>query len=206
VTSRAARGAAPLALAALLLASCVGPGGSGVRTIDAEEVPYDLLDPAPPAESALTSEPSEPSDVPDGQVAAQVYLLGPDGLLLPSPTSVDDGTTGEVAARVLARLEEGPNEAERDAGLASALGPDLGLRIDGVDDGVVEVDVNGTTVPAADQVPLAIGQIVLTLTGVPGVSGVRIVNEGEPLPLPLPGGRLTTGTVTADDYLRLTVP
>lgn len=198
------RRAAPLALAAVLLASCVGPGGSGVRTIEAEEVPYDLLDPAPPAGAALSS---EPADVPDGEVSTQVYLLDRDGLLLASPASVEAGTTGEVAARLLERLEEGPNEAERAAGLASALGPDLRLRIDGVDDaGVVEVDVSGTTTPAADQVPLAIGQIVLTLTGVPGVTGVRIVDEGEPLPLPLPGGRLTTGTVTADDYLRLTVP
>jgi hypothetical protein len=198
------RRAGLVAVATLLLASCVGPGGSGVRTIEAEEVPYDLLDPAPPAGSVLSS---EAADVPDGEVPTQVYLLGRDGLLLASPASVEAGTTGEVAARLLQRLEEGPNEAERAAGLASVLGPDLGLRIDGVDDaGVVEVDVSGTTTPAADQVPLAIGQIVLTLAGVPGVSGVRIVDEGEPLPLPLPGGRLTTGTVTAEDYLPLTVP
>jgi hypothetical protein len=204
VRRRAVRAAATTGLAAVLVASCALPGGSGVRTIEADEVPYDLLDPAPPAAgSTMATE----SDGPEGRLAAEVYLLGPEGLLQPSPTAVDTGTTGQVAARVLERLEEGPTEDERAAGLASALGPELGLRIDGVDDaGVVEVDVSGTTTPAADQVPLVIGQIVLTLTSVPGVTAVRVVSEGEPLPLPLPGGRLTTGTVTADDYRRLTLP
>lgn len=208
MTGRATRTAVTAGLAAALLASCVDPGSSGVSTIAPEEVPYDLLDPAPaPGPAAGTTLSSEDADVPDGELDLPLYLIGPEGALLPSPTSVDPGTPGEVASRLLDRLEAGPGEAERGAGLSTALGPDLALRVEGVDgDGVVEVEVGGTTTRAVDQVPLAIGQIVLTLTSAPGVTAVRVVSEGRPVPLPLPGGRLTTGTVTADDYRPLTVP
>lgn len=192
-------------LAVLLLAGCVGPADSGVREIDADAVPYDLLDPEAPREAATLS--TAPADAPEGRLLAEIYLVDPDGVLRPSPTAVEAGDTADLAGQVLERIEAGPSERERSLGLTGALGPGLGLRVEAVDQDVVEVEVSGdASLPSADQVPLAIGQVVLSLTALPGVEGVRLVSEGRPLPVPLPDGELTTDVVAEADYRDLTVP
>ncbi len=59
--------------------------------------------------------------------------------------------------------------------------------------------------PPAEQV-LLLGQVVLTLTGINEVSGVIFVTqEGQPLAVPLPDGRLLDGPATAADYRSLIV-
>ncbi|GAB4064198.1 hypothetical protein GCM10028777_09740 [Angustibacter speluncae] len=199
-----ARGLLVAVAGAALLAACVGPAGPGVRTIDPADVPYDLLSTEPPPEASTRS---TEADVPGTSVAAAVYLQGPDDELRAVPVDIDPGTPLQQARQVLTRLQDGPTATDVDEGLTSALGPDLALEVGRVDDGVAEVDVSGsTTLPAADLIPVAIGQIVLSLTGIEGVDAVRLVRDGRTLPLPLPGGRLTTDPVTTGDYLQLTVP
>lgn len=200
---RALRGAAAVAVAGVL-ASCVAPGGSGVQAIDPEDVPYGLLSPAPAPEP---STPPDGTDAPGVSLVTSVYLRDDDGVLRPAPLEVEPGTPAQLARQVLQRLEDGPSPEELNEGLSSALGPDLVLEVGGLDDGVVEVDVSGSTaLPAPDLVPQAIGQIVLSLTEIDGVDAVRLVRDGGPLPLPLPGGLLTTDAVTGADYVGLTVP
>jgi spore germination protein GerM len=48
-----------------------------------------------------------------------------------------------------------------------------------------------------------VGQIVLTATSLPGVRGVRLTLDGEPLEAPLPSGELTSAPLTAEDYAAL---
>jgi hypothetical protein len=50
---------------------------------------------------------------------------------------------------------------------------------------------------------LAVAQVVLTVTSVPGVDSVLVTRDGAPVELPLPGGALTSGPVTGRDYISL---
>lgn len=69
----------------------------------------------------------------------------------------------------------------------------------------VEADAAFTALPPNEQV-LLLGQVVLTLTGARGTDGVAVVSEqGEPLAIPLPDGRLLDGPATASDYRSLVV-
>jgi len=191
------------ALLAVSVAGCGAPGSTSATRIEATEVPYGLLEPSVDPLVAGTD-----PDLPDPGPSTPVYLLGPDGTVLePAPTAVTAGTPEQVAEQALARLEAGPTDAERDQGLASALGAAVGLSLEGIDDGTARVEVEITAGDlAADQVPLALGQVVLTLTAVEGIQRVQIVSAGEPVEMVLPGGRLTTEPVTAADYDVLTVP
>ncbi len=188
-------------LAALTgLAGCGAPRSTEPAAIPASEVPYRLLDPAdvPLVASA--------QGVGTGR-STPVYLLDQAGTLVPAPTAVADGPTVEVAEQALARLQAGPTDTERATGLASALGAVVRLALVSVDDGTAQVEVRLTAGDlAADQVPLALGQVVLTLTSVPGIDGVQLVSDGDPVEMALPGGVRTIGPVSATDYEVLTQP
>ena len=70
-------------------------------------------------------------------------------------------------------------------------------------DGVAEIEVETASVVSADRLPAAVGQVTLTLTSAPGVSAVLLLDGGEPVPVPLPGGALTSEPVDAEDYASL---
>jgi spore germination protein GerM len=71
-------------------------------------------------------------------------------------------------------------------------------------DGVADVEIRTTVEdPAADRVPLAVGQIVLTATSFPGVDAVRLLRDGRAVPVPVVGGALTAEPVRASDYSAL---
>ena len=195
-----------LALAVLVVAcasGCSSLGSTAVTDIDPQEVPYGLLDvPTEP----LTAD-AEP-DAPDAQAVTPIFLLAREGgLLEASPTGVEAGTPADVAREALARLEAGPTDDERSQGLGTVLGTAVTLSLDGLRGGTARVEVELTAGElAADQVPLALGQVVLTLTALPGIERVQLVSGGEPVEMALPGGRLTTDPVTADDYAELVAP
>lgn len=184
-------------------AGCGAPGSTRPASIDPAEVPYGLLEPSADPLTAVT----EPG-VPDPRPSTPVYLLGQDGtVLVPIPTAVTAGPPEQVAQEALARLDAGPDDAERAQGLGSVLGAAVTLSLKGIEDGtaLVEVELTSRDI-AADQVPFALGQVVLTLTAVEGIDRVQIVSGGEPVEMALPGGKLTTAPVTAADYESLTVP
>jgi hypothetical protein len=184
---------------------CSAPGSSPAAEIDPSEVPYGLLDPQPVPDPLAAA---NGSDVPDARPSTPVYLLGPDGASLqPAPAAVDAGPPAQVAAQALEHLETGPTDSERAQGLGSALGAAVGLSLAGLRDGTARVEVELTAGDiAADQVPLALGQVVLTLTAVQGVDRVQIVSDGAPVEMALPGGQLTTAPVSAEHYLVLVAP
>jgi hypothetical protein len=57
--------------------------------------------------------------------------------------------------------------------------------------------------PAPGELPLAVGQVVLSATSVPGVDRVRLLRDGEPLDAPLPDGELTSRPLTASAFASL---
>lgn len=200
--ARATRCLAAAVLVAVLaaLAGCGAPRSTAPAAIPASEVPYRLLE---PAEAPLAA---SSQGVGTGRTTP-VYLLDEAGTLVLAPAAVTDGTTVDVAEQALARLQAGPTEEERRSGLESALGAVVRLDLVSVDDGTAQVEVRLTGGDlAADQVPLALGQVVLTLTSVPGIDGVQLVSDGDPVEMALPGGVRTTDPVSAADYEVLTEP
>jgi spore germination protein GerM len=128
-----------------------------------------------------------------------------DSALVPVKASATDlADPARTIGEVLAQLAEGPSEADRSAGLSTALGLDTVFRLAGFEAGVARIDIAaGEQLPSSSRVPLAVAQVVLTATSVPGVDSVLISRDGTPVELPLPGGALTAGPVTGRDYAEL---
>jgi hypothetical protein len=183
-------------LAAVSLSSCGLPGGGSVQRVDDDDVPYRLLDPATPTAGSTTHEP-EP-----GRVPVVFWLV--DDLLQPEATGESCAERPEVLVeRLLETVSLGPSDDARAAGKSSAIPPESGLDLVGLDNGTAEVDIERETSLSAERLPVAVGQVVLTITSAPTVQSVSLVSDGEPVQVPLPGGVLTTGPVTAADYADL---
>ena len=185
--------AAYLLLIAGLAAACGVPTEGPPVTIT--RVPYDLTQPQ-------TRDPSTPA--PTGTERPYVYMMRNDSLVPVKASATDVGDPARAISEVLDQLAEGPSEADRLAGLSTALGPDTGFRLTGFDDGVARIDIAaGEQVPSPSRVPLAVAQVVLSVTSVPAVDSVLISRDGTPVELPLPGGALTAAPVTGRDYAEL---
>lgn len=183
-----------VALGVVLVAGCGAPDHSPVVTIT--KVPYDLTSP---------SKGSAASPDPRGTARPYVYLVRDDVLVPVKARSAPATLPAAAVTDVLAQLAEGPSESERADGLSTALGPGTSIRLQAVTRGVATVDLSpGDQVPAASRVPLAVAQVVLSVTSVPGVDEVLVTRDGKPVELPLPGGALTGAPVGARDYLPLT--
>ena len=111
--------------------------------------------------------------------------------------------TEELAERLLNALEEGPSDDVRGTGGSSALPSDPQLGLVAVSGATAEVDLEPETSLSAERLPVAIGQVVLTLTSAPGVDAVVFVTDGGEVQVPLPGGVLTDEPVGAADYADL---
>lgn len=181
------------------LAGCGAPSG-GSRAIDGDDVPYALLSPSPtPTETAIETSP------PEDETTADVFFVAPDDRLIPVLISVGTGRTDDLVTATLAALQAGPDEDARAAGLSTTLGPDIELRLTKIVGTTVYVDIAlASRQPAADQIPLAIGQIVLSATSLVAVTHVVLLVDGEEVDVPLPGGQRIAGPVTAADYEILT--
>lgn len=220
-----------LVTAACLACAGCGVPGAGTTQVPETAVPYRLLEPAP-SPSLSPSAGSPPSDGPPTPVedpasaldlAARgptTYLLDADERLRPvvlEPGPLDGSLVGgtggtalsgpspsTVATRLVRRLSAGPTPSQRDAGLSTALAPGVPVTL---------VDVIGNTArvtlrqperdPAAERLPLAVGQVVLTLSSAPGVERVQFLSDGEPAAVPVPSGARRSTPVTAADYAPL---
>lgn len=86
--------------------------------------------------------------------------------------------------------------------LRSAIPPATEVRGVTVDEGVVIVDLSQAfTLIGGDEEILAVGQVVLTLTSLDGVSGVLLSIEGNPVAAPVGEGALVSRPLTADDFV-----
>ncbi len=195
---------AVLVVAAVVVTVVVGGCGVPART-SAEvvtAVPYDLgRRPSEPGPTSPVPRPV-PSQLPSS-AAGQVWWVRGDVLVaVPAPAEAPSSLV--AAGRAVDRLAGGPNEAERGRGLSTALGPDVRLSLAGVSQGRATVDIGADDqASGAGQLPLAVGQLVLTLTSIPGIDEVALTAAGAPVDAPLPGGVLTGRPLTARDYAYL---
>ncbi len=186
------RSAAAVALV-LLVAGCGLPGDTEVRAVDATAVPYNLLDPDAQSRPGLTG------PVPAGTPV--VFWLVHDDRLAPTAEAVScTDPADDVVGRLLGLLAAAPDETARSAGRSSAIPSSSELELVEVVDGVAVVEFDPATSLTADRLPLAMGQLVLTVTSAPGIEAVQVSAAGDTVEVPLPGGALTDRPVTADDY------
>ncbi len=179
-----------------LLTACGLPGNGKVTRVDDDEVPYHLLDPPSPS-SGATQPPSYPG------VTPVVYWLIEDRLV---PEAAGGSCTADASSAVgdlLGQLSLGPPSDVLQSGGGSAVPSDTPLALVGLDDGLAQVEADFGTTIAADRLPTAVGQIVLTVTSAADVSSVVLLSDGRPIQVPLPTGVLTEQAVTADDYAEL---
>jgi hypothetical protein len=200
MTARSRRGWRPaVAAAAALVASGCGLPDGGARRVDDEDVPYRLL--APAGES---SEPTSPAGgrPPSGALA---FWVDADDQLVPSEasTSCDEPTEVQVG-HLLDVLSSGPTDEVRAEGWSSAWVPPADLSLEAIEGATAVIAVDATTRTSADRLPLAIGQVALSVTTATDVSAVLFTDgEGDPLAVPLPGGAFTDAPVRPTDYVRL---
>lgn len=201
MTNRSRRGwrlAVAVTAAGLTVSGCGLPDGGATR-VDDEDVPYRLL---APAERSAESPSPTGSTPPSGAI---VFWVDADGRLVPSEasTSCDEPAAAQVA-HLLDLLSSGPTDEVRTEGWSSAWVPPADLSLEAIEGSTAVISVNASTQTSADRLPLAIGQVTLSVTTAADVSEVRFTDgEEEPLAVPLPGGAFTDAPVRRTDYARL---
>jgi spore germination protein GerM len=189
-----------VATALLGLAGCGVPTSGEPETIPASDVPYGLASPTP-------AEPSDPS-VQTMIAETGIYLVTAEDVLVARGRELPPGSVEEQLEALLGQLAAGPSEQERADELSTALPPEVGLHVTGIEDGTATIDIAGPVdAPSGADSRLAVAQIVLTATSVPDVQAVRLTRGGDPVDAPLPDGELTSEPLTADEFAAvLTAP
>lgn len=197
VTRRSGRRLVLLLALAPALAACGLPDEERIRTVDTP-VPYELLDSAPPDAEDVGTNGAQPRGVP-----VVLWLRG-DDVLVPAPVDAScEDPASEVVETTLRTLADAPSTQERDGGLASALPPSARLELVTISGGLARVDVDLIDLGDPERLPFAVGQLVLSVTSAPGVEALEMTTAGRLVEVPLPGGALADGPVTADDYAEL---
>ncbi len=183
------------AAAGAVLAGCGLPTSGRTTSVPTGSLPGLRAAPTPTAAApaAFTS-------------TVDVWLVGPDGLLVPRFRPAPAGPPAEAARVALDALRAGPDEAERAAGLSSEVAAGADVDVVALEDRTVSHEIRFAAPPPAERLPTAVGQVVLTVTSVPGVNRVLLVDGGTAVSAPLPDGELTERPLTAADYASLTRP
>jgi hypothetical protein len=192
VSTRRARCAAVLLTIAAATAACGVPTGDVPATIPASDVPFGLLSTTPSSPAATPSSPQFDQPL--------VFLLDAGGRLVPRGRTLPGEPLKEELGDLLGDLAAGATSGEQRDQLSTALPPEVRLTVADFDGGTATIDIVGSTDLSGRSSRLAVGQIVLTATSLPGVDAVRLRRNGEPVEAPLPGGQLTTEPLTAADY------
>lgn len=188
---------------ALLVTLLVAAGCGGLdaqerdHPLAAGEVPYDLLQ--GPTTSTTLAPPTTTTTLP---WRTNLWYIGGDRLV-PAPRQLRDQPEVDQVLRLLLR---GPS-AEDQSLVRSALDPG-DAQVEGPPtDGQLTIDLGsdfGRRSPS-EQV-LGLGQLVFTVTEVPGVGRVVFRIDGTGLAVPLPNGQLAQRPVSRDDYAVLVFP
>lgn len=190
---RSGTGLAVVAAAAATLAGCgVGAQGSP-QALGRDSVPYGLLN------SHSRTKDTVPAF---GSVKVTLWLEGGDEQLSPVQAFV---AWPETIGGLLNALAQGPTQQQSEQGLvspASSFGP---LSSGRTQHGVVPVELPASfeNLGGGDQL-IAAAQIVYTLTGFSGVSGVTFSLAGQRARVPNAVGKLLAGPLTRADYSALT--
>ena len=185
------RRAAAAALTAVLAGACSVPGSGDVEVVTRDAVPFGLLDEdqGPPAASPI------------GADSLPLFLVADDsGTLVPVERRVEEASVEAV----LDELAAGPTRAEEALGLRSAIADARFVAGVTVERGTATVDLTDdfAALGGQDQL-LAIAQLVLSLTGQPGVGRAAFTLGGDRIEVPRGDGSLTSGSVSRDAYLPL---
>jgi hypothetical protein len=179
------------ALALVLMVSV--PAGCGIPD---DRQP--MLLPGGVVEPALA--PSEPPQSPLAEVP--VFLVQAERLV----PVVRRAAPGDVTG-VLARLLAGPRQEEFATGIRTAISPETELRSASLTGDTATVDLTAALVEVGgEEQILAVAQIVLTATAVPGVAQVRVLLAGQAVQIPRADGTLTSDTLRSKDYEALLRP
>ena len=184
----------------LLVAACGVQLDEEPRALPTEDVPDGLLDPP------TTSPPGSPGDVlASPEQAVSVYLVDNDGYLVKVRRPVAGPPDVE---RAVTSLLSPLSEAERNAGLATAVASTTGLRgVIGPEDGLVTIDLSSAVGDGSpDIVRVALAQLVYTATEVPGVDLVLFQVDGEAREVPTGQGSSTAEPLSELDYRQLLRP
>ena len=149
--------------------------------------------------TSTTSSTSVPPDE-AGSGAVTVYWIR-DKMLVPEAIEFESVPDVE---RVISLLERGPTSTDQAPEVRSAVSQAQVIRSVSRDDErvIVELSDDFAEVVGSDQV-LALGQIVATVTAVPGVTEVEFQRGGASLEVPVPDGSLVQRPVTRADYITL---
>lgn len=178
-------------LVTLLLAGCGIPTGA-TKPIPRADVPFHLLDP-------VTTSTTSPQGPPPVGVAETLYLVSPDGHLVPV---VRDVPAPGNLTQIVGALLEGPTAAEQALGIATYVSGSRTQVSVSVSAGVATVDfaVNPVQLVGPDQT-LAIAQVVYTVTQISGITGVVFLIGGQPKSVPVASGAQVPGPVNRLDYV-----
>ncbi len=171
---------------ALGVSGCGVPTDSTPRSIDRDDVPFDLLQPAPTnAASQANVE------------TVLVYFFQGERLVATQRTVTSPIQIGSY----LAALSQGPTNEELASGTSTTLrmtGSTISAQIV---DGVARINVGGALDGLTrDQRVRAVAQVVFTSTELPDISGVVIEASGKAIPVPLADGSMVTRPIQRADY------
>ena len=200
--SHRARALAALGGALLLATGCGVPLETAAKPLPSGALPPPTTrapEPSPSPTPTLTT--PSPTPTPD---TARLWFVQDEGVV-----SVIAPVAGEEPQQLLDALATPPAQSpEVRTVVIDPLTGEPFVRVvptEPPQTGIVTVAASAefTALPPGEQV-LLLGQVVLTLTGVRTPTGVAVVSEqGEPLAVPLPDGRLLDGPATAADYRAL---
>jgi spore germination protein GerM len=180
-------------LAALLAAGCGIPEDRHPTAL-----PGGVITPGLGSTTTTATTPSNPEPT----MEATVFLVRAEHV-----APVVRRTTRADLQTVLGLLITGPTEAELGAGMRTAISPQTQLHSVAVNGTTAVIDVTSAFVEVAGQEQiLALAQVVLTATTVPGITEVRFALEGQPVDVPRADGTLSSGPLSATDYAALREP
>lgn len=173
-----------------LVMTITGLAGCGIPADEhPETLPGGVVSPAVP--SPVTSE----QPVTQARTVAIYFVSGGRATPVERTTAEPDVTV------VVALLLAGPTSAEVAAGFRTAVAPGTRLRSASVQGGTVSLDLTNAFVEVGGQEQiLAVAQLVLTATVVPGVERVSIALDGQVVEVPRADGTLAAGPLSAEDY------
>jgi hypothetical protein len=178
------------ALLVLLVTACSPGSQEEPEAIARRDVPFQLLE-----TTTTTREP--PAD--DTAQRFDVYLVSGDRLVA-SSRSTDASPTAVSALRALI---VGPTTADDQLGIGTAIPPATRLVAVARDAEMLDIDLSREFMSSASDGSLAVGQLVLTATSLPGIERIRFRIDGMPVEVPTGDGALAHGPVTRDDYANL---
>jgi spore germination protein GerM len=189
-------GVCRIAAAVLACAAMSSAAGCGIPTDDAARA----LDPQAAPYRVVTR---DRADTPAGTHRIVVFLVR-DGALAPVPRRIPAAPT---PAAVLTALTAGPTREEQAEGLTTALPLDQVAHVARVEGSTVTVALPTTSdASSRSDAIFGFGQLVLTLTALPSVSGVRFEDGGKPLQVPRSDGALSGSPLGRLDYRDLIDP